>query len=502
MSLRFILSDAFDCCIEKNVSKKRHVAILRKGTPMDRKQKPEGKKRALHPRSDLFKKLVDNMQVGVIVADPNGYIIYINETYARFLSMNPEASIGKHATELGVNSRLHIVARTGKAEVNYPHRFKDTAFLVHRVPVKENGKVIAVLGLVLFDNATTASRLAEKVSFLESKLKLYENELISLRSIRYTMDSIVGVSKAINGLKEQALKAAATNLPVVIAGESGTGKELFAQAIHHASSRRPFPFVRINCSAIPRDLIESELFGYEKGAFTGAKSDGKPGKFELARYGSVFLDEIGDLPFEMQPKLLRVLEEKEFERLGGTSLIRADFRLLAATNQDLENMLANGRFRKDLFYRLNVIPLNIPPLRKRRDDIIPLANHLLKKAIQDSGLKKISIDSAAREILKKYAWPGNVRELSNVLERVLSSLERDTIYPCDLPFHLYRNRKNPPESDSSALKAVQNTAEKEAIRNALRSSNYNKAQAAALLDIHRSVLYRKMKKYDLPLHPR
>ncbi len=466
---------------------------------MTRKRDFGESKVPLIQRPDLFKDLVDNMQIGVIVADRNGYIIYINETYARFLNMNPEASIGKHATELGVDSRLHIVARTGKAEVNYPHRFKDTGFLVHRVPIKENGKVIAALGLVLFDSATTASRLAEKVSFLESKLTLYENELVSLRSIRYTIDSIVGVSKAINGLKEQALKAAATNLPVVITGESGTGKELFAQAIHHASSRRPFPFVRINCSAIPRDLIESELFGYERGAFTGAKSNGKPGKFELAQHGSVFLDEVGDLPLEMQPKLLRVLEEKEFERLGGTSLIRADFRLLAATNQDLEDMLANGRFRKDLFYRLNVIPLHIPPLRKRRDDIIPLANHLLEKVVQDSGLKEISIDSAAQEILKKYAWPGNVRELSNVLERVLSSLERDEIYLCDLPFHLYRNRKESPESDRSALKAVQSTAEKEAIRHALRSTNYNKAQAAELLGIHRSVLYKKMKKYNLPL---
>jgi len=462
-------------------------------------QDPMNKKLALIQGSDLFKKLVDNMQIGVIVADHNGYIIYINETYARFLNMNPETSIGKHATDLGVNSRLHIVARTGKAEVNYPHRFKDTGFLVHRVPIKENGKVIAVLGLVLFDSATTASRLAEKVSFLESKLTLYENELVSLRSIRYTMDSIVGVSKVINGLKEQALKAAATNLPVVITGESGTGKELFAQAIHHASSQRPFAFVRINCSAIPKDLIESELFGYERGAFTGARSDGKPGKFELARHGSVFLDEIGDLPLEMQPKLLRVLEEKEFERLGGTSLIRADFRLLAATNQDLEDMLDSGRFRKDLFYRLNVIPLHIPPLRKRRDDIIPLAQHLLKKIGQDSGLKEISIDSAARKILKKYAWPGNVRELSNVLERVLSSLERDEIYLCDLPFHLYRNRKKSPESDGSALRTVQSTAEKEAIRHTLRSTNYNKARAAELLGIHRSVLYKKMKKYNLPL---
>jgi transcriptional regulator with PAS, ATPase and Fis domain len=448
----------------------------------------------------LFKKLVDNMQIGVIVSDHNGYIIYINDTYARFLNINPEAYIGRHATELGVNSRLHIVAGTGKAEVNYPHRFKDTGFLVHRVPIREHGKVIAVLGLVLFDSASTASRLAEKVSFLESKLTLYEKELISLRSIRYTMDSIVGTSKAINRLKEQALKAAATNLPVVITGESGTGKELFAQAIHHASSQRPFSFVRINCSAIPRDLIESELFGYEKGAFTGAKSDGKPGKFELAQHGSVFLDEIGDLPLEMQPKLLRVLEEKEFERLGGTSLIRADFRLLAATNQDLEDMLANGRFRKDLFYRLNVIPIHIPPLSDRRDDIIPLARHLLKQIAHESGFMEIGMDNKAEEALRSWDWPGNVRELSNVLERVSSSLQRETIYLCDLPFYLLTNKKRSAEKDQTSLKSVQGRSEIEAIRYALESTKYNKVRAAATLGIHRSVLYKKMKKYNLPLN--
>lgn len=465
------------------------------------RQDPGPSQAPLSQRPELFRKLMDNMQVGVIVSDENGHIAYINDTYARFLDIVPEEYIGRHATELGVNSRLHIVARTGRAEINYPHRLKDKAFLVHRVPIKEDGKVIAVLGLVLFDSASTASRLAEKVSCLESKLTLYENELMSLRSTRYTMDSIVGVSRVMKELKEQALKAAMTHLPVIITGESGTGKELFAQAIHHASSRRPFPFVRINCSAIPRDLIESELFGYDKGAFTGAAPNGKPGKFELARHGSVFLDEIGDLPLEMQPKLLRVLEEKEFERLGGTFLIRAEFRLLAATNQDLGEMLNNGRFRKDLFYRLNVIPLHIPPLRERREDVIPLARFLLKKVTHELGLGEIAIDAKAEDLLVGYGWPGNVRELSNVLERVVSYLERDTIYPCDLPFHLYRRNNGPPGAGRGILKTAQGLAEKEAILYALESTDYNKARAAELLHIHRSVLYKKMKRYALPLRP-
>ena len=218
---------------------------------------------------------------------------------------------------------------------------------------------------------------------LESKVELYEKQIISLRSTRYTIDSIVGVSNDVALLKKEAIRAAGTNLPVLITGESGTGKELFAQAIHHASPRRMYPFVRINCAAIPRDLLESELFGYERGAFTGALAKGKPGKFELAHGGTVFLDEIGDLPLEMQPKLLRVLEEKELERVGGTSLIKVDFRLIAASNRPLEHMLADGRFRADLFYRLNVVRLSIPPLRERRKDILPLARHILRQVVRD-----------------------------------------------------------------------------------------------------------------------
>lgn len=449
----------------------------------------------------FFKSLVDNMQVGVIVSDHEGYIVYINDTYARFLNIDPKAEIGKHASALGVNSRLHIVAKTGQAEVNYPHQLKDRGYLVHRVPIKDKGKVTAVLGLVLFDSASTASRLAEKVSFLESKLDLYENELLSLRSTRYTMDSIVAVSRSLGALKKQALKAAATNLPVVITGESGTGKELLAQAIHHASPRRPYPFVRVNCAAIPRDLFESELFGYDKGAFTGARATGKPGKFELAHHGSVFLDEIGDLPLEMQPKLLRVLEEKTIERIGGTSVIKADFRLLAATNHNLEQMLEENRFRQDLFYRLNVITLNIPPLRERREDIIPIARHLLKQIAQDSGLLNVELHPEVEKVLMNHDWPGNVREISNILERAVSYLERDTIYICDLPPYLYRSRKGASQNHHPSLKLVQGTAEKEAIRHALNSTHYNKARAAELLGIHRSLLYKKMKKHNLPLSP-
>lgn len=466
---------------------------------MRERKRPLDRVQALLRKKGFFKSLVDNAQVGVIVSDHEGYIVYMNDTYCRFLDMDPASEVGKHASEIGVNSRLHIVAKTGLTEVNYPHQFKDRAFLVHRVPIKERGKVVAVLGLVLFDSASTASKLGEKVSFLESKLRIYEDELMSLRSTRYTMESIIGASRVMINLKKQAAKAAATNLPVVITGESGTGKELLAQAIHHASARKSFPFVRVNCAAIPRELFESELFGYERGAFTGAKTTGKTGKFELAHHGSVFLDEIGDLPLEMQPKLLRVLEEKEIEKVGSTRVIKSDFRLLAATNHNLEDMLEENRFRKDLFYRLNVITLRIPPLRERKEDILPIARHLLDRIRHDCGLQHLEIDPDAEAALTNYSWPGNVREISNVLERVISYLEGPVIHACDLPPYLFRNRERRGTSPPS-LRRVQGKAELEAIRFALKSAGHNKAAAAKLLGIHRSLLYKKMKKHNLPLH--
>ena len=250
----------------------------------------------------------------------------------------------------------------------------------------------------------------------------------------------------------------------------------------------------------PKDLLESELFGYEKGAFTGAGSKGKPGKFELAHQGTIFLDEIGDMPLEMQPKIMRVLEEKELERIGGNTMIRSDFRLISATNQNLEEMVADDRFRKDLFYRLNVIHLHIPPLRERKEDIIPLAQHLLKQIAYESNRSDITIDKEAEQALIKYDWPGNVRELVNVLERTMSSLEGDVIQFGDIPFHLRHKQEDKLESIPSYLREEQSKAERKAIIQALKQSS-SKSQAAKMLGIHRTLLYKKMKKYRIPLSP-
>jgi transcriptional regulator with PAS, ATPase and Fis domain len=349
----------------------------------------------------------------------------------------------------------------------------------------------------MFKDVKDVGKLASELTILESKVKLYEEELINLRSTRYTFDSIIGDSQAIMSLKLEARRAASNNFPVLISGESGTGKELFAQAIHHASARKLYPFVRINCAAIPKDLLESELFGYEKGAFTGAGASGKPGKFELAHKGTVFLDEVGDLPFEMQPKLLRAIEDYEFERVGGTKVIRTNLRVIAATNQDLEQMLADGRFRKDLFYRLNVIPLHIPPLRERKTDVIHIARWMLKQMAEEANIPEVKLDKTAETALKHHEWPGNVRELSNVLERTMSALEGSTIHLQDLPFYLHRNTQKSVVKNRSSLKDLQARTEMESIHFALKESNNNKANAARILGIHRTLLYKKMKKYDI-----
>ncbi len=438
---------------------------------------------------------------GACVTDADGIVTHFNEPYGRFLGVDPEEQIGKHITDVVENTRMHIVAQTGKTETNASQSILNENMLVQRIPIKENGKVIAVFGQVTFKNIREVGRLATKLSELESQVRRYQKELNSLRTTRYCFESIIGESIPLLRLKKEALQAAATNLSVLISGESGTGKELFAQSIHNASSRRIQPFIRLNCAAIPKDLLEAELFGYDKGAFTGAKSTGKPGKFELADTGSLFLDEIGDLPLQMQPKLLRALEEKEFERVGGNTIIHSDFRLIAASNQDLEGMVDRGEFRADLYYRLNVVPLHIPPLRERAEDVVLLARHLLQQICADSRQPLVNFTAAAETLLKQHGWPGNVRELNNVIERTMATMAGDRITPADLPFYLHRGKETRGHVQSSLLKDVVAKAEKTAIQDALKMTEYNKVKAAELLGIHRTLLYKKIGKYNISLIP-
>jgi two-component system response regulator AtoC len=304
---------------------------------------------------------------------------------------------------------------------------------------------------------------------------------------RYEFDNIIGRSPAMQEIFDTIERVAPTRATVLLAGESGVGKDLVARAIHFHSPRRDRPLVKINCTAIPENLMESELFGYEKGAFTGANTS-KPGKFEQADTGTVFLDEIGDVPGPIQVKLLRVLQEREFERLGSNVTRHIDVRVVAATNQDLRAALEQGTFREDLYYRLNVVPLNIPALRERKQDIPFLANHFVKKLAPDSGCRVESITDAAMEKLTSYHWPGNVRELENVIERSLVMAKGTELDAVDIKLESAPRAKPQNETHFLPEGMSLDTYEQEIIREALRRADGNKSQAARLLGLTRNAL--------------
>ncbi|HYA13423.1 MAG TPA: sigma 54-interacting transcriptional regulator [Syntrophales bacterium] len=449
----------------------------------------------------LYEAVLNNIRSGVLITDPQGYITFFSEAYGKFLKKDPREQIGKHCTDVVENTRMHIVAQTGIPEINWPHHIMDQDMIVQRIPIFVDGVLEAVFGQVMFEDVRDLQTVARRLELLETKVKLYEKELQELRSSRYTIENIIGKSDGIKALKKFALKAAVKNAPVLLVGESGTGKELFAHAIHHASERRPFPFIRVNCAAIPRDLLEAELFGYEPGAFTGAGSKGKAGKFELAHRGTIFLDEVSELPLEMQPKLLRVLEDKEIEKLGSTGVMRCDFRLVAATSHDLEHMVEQGKFRKELFYRLYVVPIQIPPLRERKEDIPLLANHIISHLAKELGANIKGISDEVMKIFQSYDWPGNVRELSNALERSLYSVEghEEMLRVEHLPIYLRGLGYKVLSGEKPLLKDLKDDSEREALLHALKTCGYNVIKTAQTLGIHRTTLYKKAKKLNLPL---
>jgi transcriptional regulator with PAS, ATPase and Fis domain len=316
---------------------------------------------------------------------------------------------------------------------------------------------------------------------------------------KYSFDEIIGNSNAVKNAKELATRIATSNSTVLLTGESGTGKELFAQAIHGISTRKNNPFVAVNCAAIPAELFESEIFGYEPGAFSGAKKEGKPGKIELAMNGTLFLDEISELPYEAQGKLLRVLQEKEVERVGGTGSKNVDIRIIAATNRDLGKLVEDGKFRQDLYYRLYVFDLTIPSLRERKEDILPLAYHFIDYFNVRFDLEVKYIDSRLQDWLLNYDWPGNVRELKAVMERGMNIVDGDTLSMKDIYFspQVSTNPTNRKNISLQSLEEEVRAAEVNAIQRALQESNGDRSLAAQKLKIHIASLYRKIAKYNL-----
>ena len=439
----------------------------------------------------------------IVVVDKNGIVTMMNEAYGEFLNIDPKKAVGKHITDVIENTRMHIVAQTGKPEICDMQKIGEHNTVVTRIPIVKDGAVTGAVGKMVFRDVKDLRILARKLTSLQSELDYYKEELRKVQGGKYTIDSIIGSGEKIQWLKMIALRAAKGNSTVLVTGESGTGKELFAQAIHYASDRRHGPFIKINCASIPENLLESELFGYEDGAFTGARKGGKPGKFEMANGGTIFLDEIGDMSMPMQAKLLRVLQEREVERVGGTKTTPVDVRVIAATNQDLDAMMAQGTFRQDLYYRLNIISIHIPPLRERREDIPELCAALLGKINRSLQFDVAGVAPEGLRMLTEYDWPGNVRELENVLERSVNLMDDEgEILPEHLPPMMRRAAgKTEPSSaeKNQELAGIMEDAEKQAIYKALEAAGGNRSKAAKILGIHRSGFYQKLTKYQIKL---
>jgi PAS domain S-box-containing protein len=453
----------------------------------------------------LLQAVLDNPYEGSIIIDDRGVIRHFSKADEPLYGITAQEAVGRHIHDVVPTSGLPEVVHSGKPDFGDAFDMEGRKVIVNRYPIRHEGKVIGAVGRVVFHDIKAFIALKHKIRELESTVRKYELEIREIYRARHTFEDVIGASVKLKRAKEIAQRLAPSHIPILLTAESGTGKEIFAHAIHDASSRRDHPFIRVNCASIPGELFESELFGYDAGAFTGALKSGKQGKFELAHKGTIFLDEIGDLPLGLQAKLLRVLQEKEIEPLGAPKPKMVDFRLIAATNRDLEERIKEGYFRKDLFYRLNVITITIPPLREIKEDIPILAGHFLMKLRRRIPTEVMEIAPEAMRHLLGYDWPGNVRELENVMERALSLCSGSTIRPEHLPECMMRcqARSEPalpvPPSRGEPLSLAILNAEKERLLDALRRSGGNRTQAAAILNIHRTTLYFRLKRYGLSL---
>ncbi|RXT06360.1 sigma-54-dependent Fis family transcriptional regulator [Ammoniphilus sp. CFH 90114] len=449
---------------------------------------------------DLYRTALEHAYEGIIIVDRDGYIQTANETYASFVGQDDVNSlIGKHVTEVVENTRMHIVAKTGQAEIADLQLINGHQMIAHRLPVIVDGEVVAVVGKIMFQDIDDLFAMNSKFSKLYKELDNYKNEGTRRIGAKYSFDHIVGQSSVLEKVKKLGKKVAKSDTTVLLKGESGTGKELFAHAIHRESLRANGPFIRVNCAAIPEALFESELFGYKEGSFTGAKRSGKKGKFALAYNGTIFLDEISEMPLSMQVKLLRVLQEKEIEPVGAESPEPIDVRIIAASNKDLEVLVEQGLFREDLYYRLNVLMIEIPPLRERKEDIPLLVDHILNQLRLETRIQVDGIEEQAMQIILNHPFPGNIRELRNLLERSLYVKESNEITATDLPPNLFRKRMK--EStiirDGSTLQEIVEQVERDTILKILKLENGNKLLAAKRLGVSKSSFYAKLDKYQI-----
>ncbi|MED0670197.1 sigma 54-interacting transcriptional regulator [Aneurinibacillus aneurinilyticus] len=458
-----------------------------------------GKAQKVKEEKDMLQTIIDHAYEGVLIVDPKGYILMANEMYADFLGKKLSELIGKHVTEVIENTRMHIVGQTGKPEIAQMQKINGQEMIASRIPVFNQGEVAAVVGTVMFQQVDDLFALSTKMENLRKELNYYKSELDKRLQAKYSFDTILGTSDELEKVKRLGQRVAKSDTTILLKGESGTGKELFAHAIHRESYRGAGPLIKVNCAAIPDTLLESELFGYKEGSFTGAKKSGKKGKFALAKGGTIFLDEISEMPLLMQVKLLRVLQEKEIEPIGADKPESVDVRIIAATNKDLLSLVEQGKFRHDLYYRLNVVMLDIPPLRERKSDTPLLIEHFLEKLTKETGISVEGIEQEAMDALLSYSWPGNIRELRNVLERALYVKHDSFIAIQDLPAEFLEATPVSEQSGEGAgtLKQAVEQAEALAIRRAIMEAKGDKRIAAKRLGISKSSLYAKLVRYQI-----
>lgn len=444
---------------------------------------------------EIMKQVFANM-AGFIVVDHKACIVFVEENYAASQGFDSHEVVGRYIKEVIPSSKLPTVVETGKPILGDVFYYNGKSVICNRYPLMKGGVLIGAMSYQVFE---ASDKLFEAMKELQNQVEYYKEKIKKFSGVRYSLGDIVGSHPTTAAIRAAVLKAAGTNATVLVQGETGTGKELVAHALHQESRRSPYPFVKLNCAAIPPELIESELFGYDEGAFTGARKAGKKGKFEMAEKGTLFLDEVSQLSLAAQAKLLRVLQEREIERVGGEQTIPVNVRIIAATNDNLEEMVRQGTFRSDLFYRLNVIPIKIAPLRERKADIPLLAAKFVDKFAEQAGLVEVAIAPEAMDLLLEYDWPGNIRELEHAIERGVNYCNGSVLTLDHFEWLAPKLRNKAKMLIGKSIHEAKAATEKELILHALQVSQGNKKKAAELLNIARPLLYQKMRRLGIAI---
>lgn len=444
---------------------------------------------------DFIVNIFDSLYDGIFVTDNKGVCIYVNQAYERISGLQPTYLIGKHVGKLvkdGVVSHavsLDVLKDKKRKSINQKLNTGKELLVTGNPVFDNNGNVYMVVTNVR--DTTDLNKLEQQINHYKKMEERYSLEM-KINLLEKNKDHIYTKSSAMKNIYELIYRISSVDSNVLITGETGVGKEFIANMVHQTSRRKNQPFIKINCGAIPKDLLESELFGYEQGSFTGARKAGKLGLFEMADKGTILLDELGELPVELQVKLLRAVQQQEFIPIGGTKAKKVDTRIIAATNQNLMEKIKEGNFRQDLYYRLNVVSINIPPLRERTEDIFPLSQFFLDKMNKKYGFHK-KMTSTLIRILETYLWPGNIRELENVIERLMVTTSDDTLDSIHIKEIILLSEE---ENNFIPIKLAVEALERNIIIKAMEKYN-NTYKAARILGIDQSTLVRKRQKYNI-----